>query len=272
MTRKTTVVAGMILALALCLPAAAAGKKTPPAKKKTTPIVSKTKQQKAKPASAAKFFVKAGYAMGLSASSKDSTWTEPLYGENIQYSLANKAGKSSNIELGLGYNLGRTFAVGLGAILLSGDLDATLAASVPHPWVFDSPRGASGAYGGTLKSTVVYLNFIYRLAVSKFAIDLFAGPAYFNSSADILNAVAIQDVFPNESVTLSLATENVKKSGIGFNAGAGANYFFSRNLGVFVEARFLSGSAAFSASSGSVPEVKLTVGGLNVGAGLMFRF
>ena len=272
MTKKTTVVAGLILALALCLPAVTAGKKTTPAKKKTTPIVSKSKRQKAKPGSAAKFFVKAGYAMGMSAGSQDSSWTEPLYGENIQYALANKAGKSSNIELGLGYNLGRTFAVGLGAILLSGDLDATLAASVPHPWVFDSPRSADGAYSGTLKSTVVYLNFIYRLAVSKFAVDLFAGPAYFNSSADILSSVAVQDVFPNDAVTLSLATENVKKSGVGFNAGAAANYFFAKSLGVFVQARYLSGSGAFSAGSGSVPEIKLAVGGLDVGAGLIFRF
>jgi opacity protein-like surface antigen len=272
MTKKTTIVAGLVLSLALCLPAVTAGKKTPAAKKKATPIVSKTKQPKAKPGSTAKFFVKAGYAMGMSANSQDSSWTEPLYGENIQYSLANKAGKSSNIELGLGTNLSRTLAVGLGAILLSGDLDASLAASVPHPWVFNSPRSADGAYSGTLKSTVVYLNFIYRLAVSKFTVDLFAGPAYFNSSADILNSVAIQDVFPNDSVTLSLATENVKKSGIGFNAGAGANYFFAKSLGVFVQARYLSGSGAFTSSSGTVPEIKLTVGGLDIGAGLIFRF
>jgi hypothetical protein len=272
MTKKTTAFAGLILSLALCLPAATAGKQTTPAKKKATPIVSKSKQQKAKPGSAAKCFVKAGYAMGMSANSKDSSWTEPLYGENIQYTLANKAGKSSNIELGLGYNLGRTFAVGLGAILLSGDLDATLAASVPHPWVFDSPRSAGGAYSGTLKSTVLYLNFIYRLAVSKFTVDLFAGPAYFNSSADILQSVAIQDVFPNDAVTLSLATENVKKSSIGFNAGTAANYFFAKSLGVFVQARYLSGSGAFSAGSGTVPEIKLTVGGLDVGAGLIYRF
>jgi len=272
MKNKSIFVAGLILALALCLPAATTGKKTTQSKKKTSPAVSRTKQQKAKPGSAAKFFVKAGYAMGMSANSQDSSWTEPLYGENIQYALANKAGKSSNIELGLGYNLGRTFAVGLGAILLSGNLDAALDASVPHPWVFASPRSASGTYAGKLKSTVLYLNFIYRLAVSKFTVDVFAGPAYFNSSADILNAVTIQDAFPNETVTLSLATENTKKSSFGFNAGAGVNYFFAKSLGVFLEARYLSGSGAFTASSGTVPEIKLTVGGLNVGAGLLFRF
>jgi opacity protein-like surface antigen len=272
MTKKTFISIWLILAFALFLPAAAGGKKAPESKKKGTQAVSKTKPQKAKPIDTAKFFVKAGYAMGISANSQDTSWTEPLYGENIQYSLANKAGKSSNIELGLGYNLGRTFAVGLGAILLSGDLDAALDASVPHPWVFDSPRSASGAYAGKLKSTVLYLNFIYRLAVSKFAIDLFAGPAYFNSSADILNAVTIQDVFPNETVTLSLATENTKKSSFGFNAGAGLNYFFAKSLGVFVQARYLSGSGAFTAGSGTVPEIKLTVGGLDVGAGLLFRF
>jgi opacity protein-like surface antigen len=271
MTRKTIIAAWLILALALFMPAAT-GKKTAPAKEKETPITSKTKQQKAKPGSAAKFFVKAGYAMGMSASSKESSWSEPLYAENTQYALANKAGKSSNIELGLGYNLGRTFAVGLGAILLSGDLDASLTASVPHPWVFDSPRNASAAYAGTLKSMVLYLNFIYRIPVSKFTLDVFAGPAYFNSSADILNAVAIQDAFPNEAVVLSLATENIKKSSFGFNAGAGLNFFFAKNLGVFAEARYLSGSGAFTPSSGAVPEIKLTVGGLNVGAGLLFRF
>ena len=196
-----------------------------------------------------------------------------LYAEDHRtYDLASQTGKSSNIDLGLGYILNQSMGVGLGAIILSNDLDAGLDAGVPHPYVFNSPRSGHGFLRLDLKATILYLNFIYRVSVSKFTVDLFAGPAYFNSSADIINTVAIQDVFPNTSVTMTLATENVKKSSFGFNAGAGLNYFFAKSLGVFVEARYLSGNAAFASSSGTVPEITLPVGGLSVGAGLIFRF
>ena len=48
-------------------------------------------------------------------------------------------GKSSSFSLGFGYNLSKTMGVGLGAIIYSSDLDATVNASVPSPWVFNSP-------------------------------------------------------------------------------------------------------------------------------------
>ncbi len=272
MKRKTSISVYVILALALFLPAAAATKQAPVTKKKTSPVVSKAKQQKAPLNKTAKFFVKAGYAMGMTGTDKNQSWTEPLYGESIEYGLASKTGKSANIDLGLGYNLSKSMGVGLGAILYSNDLDAGLTANVPHPYVFNHPRSASGSYASTLKATIIYLNFIYRVGVGKLAMDIFAGPAYFNASTDILNTVAIQDVFPNESVTLALTTENVKKSSFGFNAGAGLNYFFAKSLGVYVEARYLSGNTAFATSSGTVPEINLPIGGLNVGVGLLFRF
>jgi len=269
MKKTTTIFACLILALALALPAAGSSNKKPAAKKKVSPAAARARQQKAKPM---KFFVRAGYAMGLTETSKDQSWTEPLYGENITYALASKAGKSSNIDLGIGYNLSRSMSVGLGAIILAGDLNAGLDVGVPHPYVFNAPRTATGSYASDMKATILYLNFIYRFSVSKFTVDLFAGPAYFNASADILSAVTIQDVFPNAAVTMSLATENVKKSSFGFNAGAGASYFFAGNLGVFVEARYLSGNTSFASSAGVIPAITLPVGGVSAGGGLLFRF
>jgi opacity protein-like surface antigen len=269
MKRKTSFFAFLVLSLALILPAAVNAKKAPVTKKKPIPVSSKAKLQKAKPA---KFFIRAGYAMGLTETSKGQSWSEPYYAENIEYSLASQMGKSSNIDLGIGYNLNKSMSVGLGAIILANDLDAGLDVSVSHPYVFNTPRTATGAYASDLKATILYLNFIYRVNVSMFTVDLFAGPAYLNSSADIINTIAIQDVFPNAAVTMSLATENVKKSSFGFNAGAGVNYFFARSLGVFIEARYLSGNTAFASSAGTVPEITLPVGGLTAGAGLLFRF
>jgi len=269
MKRQTTIFACLLLSLALALPAAGSAKKTPAAKKKASQAASKAMRHEAKPA---KLFVRVGYAMGMTETSKNQSWTEPLYGENITFDLASRAGKSTNIDLGVGYNLNQSMGVGLGAILLSNNLDAGLNAAVPHPYVFNAPRTATGAYASDLKATILYLNFIYRVNVSKFTVNLFAGPAYFNSSADIINTVAIQDVFPNTSVTMTLTTENVKKSSFGFNAGAGLNYFFAKSLGVFLEARYLSGNAAFAPSSGTVPEITLPIGGLSVGGGLLFRF
>ncbi|MCU0237066.1 MAG: outer membrane beta-barrel protein [Acidobacteria bacterium] len=269
MKRKTPIFACLILALALALPAAGSSKKTPAAKKKVSPAAARAKQQKAKPV---KFFVRAGYAMGLTETSKDQSWSEPYYAENTEYSLTSRMGKSTNIDLGAGYNLNRSLSVGLGAIILANDLAANLSASVPHPYVFNAPRTATGAYASDLKATIIYLNFIYKVSVSKFTVDLFAGPAYFNASADILSAVAIQDAFPNAAVIMSLVTENVKKSSFGFTAGAGVSYFFARNLGIFVEARYLSGNTAFASSAGVVPAITLPVGGLSAGGGLLFRF
>lgn len=230
------------------------------------------KPLRAKTAKEFKNFVRVSYAMGLAGSDQTQSWSEPLYGENTEYGLASKMGTSSNIHIGLGRRFGKSLGVGLGAIMHSSDIDATLNASVPSPWKFASPRSASGAYAATLKSTILYLNLIYSLPLGKLGLELFAGPAYFNSSTEVISAIAIQDVFPNDTVSISLATEKVKKNSFGFDAGLDLNYFFSASLGVFLEGRYLSGSAAFTTASQQVPGIKLNPGGLNVGAGLVFRF
>jgi len=235
-----------------------------------TPI--RQKPLRAKTSIKNKYFVKISYAMGMAGSDQTQSWTEPLYGENTEYTLVNKTGKSSSFNLAFGYNLSKTMGVGLGAIIYSSDLDATVNASVPSPWVFNSPRTASGAYATTLKATIFYLDFIYKFNFSKFSLNFFAGPAYFNSSSEVISAIDIQDVFPNDTVTISFTTEKVKKNSFGFTGGLDLNYFFSSHLGVFVEGRYLSGSGTFMPASQKVPGIKLTVGGFNVGAGLVFQF
>ena len=244
----------------------------PTIKKEARRPLKKQKPLKAKAANKFKYFIKISYAMGMAGSDQNQSWSEPLYGENTEYGLTSKMGKSSNFNLGFGYNLSRTIGIGLGAIFHSSNLDATVNASVPSPWAFNSPRSATGTYATTLKANIFYLNFIYKIIFNKFSLDLFAGPAYFNSSTEVISGIEIQDVFPNDTVTISFATEKVKKSSFGFNGGLDLNYFFSSHLGVFVEGRYLSGSSTFTPSSQKMPGIKLTVGGLNVGAGLVFQF
>ncbi|MBE0664966.1 MAG: hypothetical protein IH584_04020 [Candidatus Aminicenantes bacterium] len=216
--------------------------------------------------------MKISYAMGMAGSDQNQSWSEALYGENSDYSITSKMGNSQNFNLGCGYNISRAIGIGLGAIIQSNDLDATVNASVPSPWVFDSPRSASTTYATTLKSNIFYLDFIYKLIFSKLNLNFFAGPAYFNSSTEVINAIEIQDVFPNDTVTISLATEKVKKNSLGFSGGLALNFFFSSHLGVFVEGRYLSGSGTFTPTTQTVPGIKLTLGGMNVGAGLIFQF
>ncbi|TFG80539.1 MAG: hypothetical protein E4H23_02100 [Chrysiogenales bacterium] len=228
--------------------------------------------QKAITAKQSKYFMKISYAMGMAGSDQNQSWSEALYGENSDYSITSKMGNSQNFNLGCGYNISRAIGIGLGAIIQSNDLDATVNASVPSPWVFDSPRSASTTYATTLKSNIFYLDFIYKLIFSKLNLNFFAGPAYFNSSTEVINAIEIQDVFPNDTVTISLATEKVKKNSLGFSGGLALNFFFSSHLGVFVEGRYLSGSGTFTPTTQTVPGIKLTLGGMNVGAGLIFQF
>lgn len=230
------------------------------------------KPLKTKTAKPFKYFLKVSYAMGMAGSDQNQSWTEPLYGENTEYSLVNKTAKSSSINLGFGYNFSKALGIGLGAIIYSSDLDATVGVSVPSPWVFDSPRTASGSYATTLKATIIYLDFIYKFNFNRFSLGLFAGPAYFNSSTDVINAIEIQDVFPNDTVTMSFTTEKIKSSSFGFTGGLDLNYFFSSHLGIFVGGRYLSGSSTFTPSSSKVPGIKFTVGGMTAGAGLVFRF
>ena len=210
--------------------------------------------------------------MGMAGSDQNQSWSESLYGENAEYSVTSKIGKGSNFNLSFGYNLNKAIGIGLGAIIHSSDLDATVNASVPNPWIFDYPRSATGAYATTLKATIFYLDFIYKINFNKFSLGFFAGPAYFNSSAEVISGIEIQEVFPNDTVTISFSTEKVKKSSFGFTGGLDLNYFFSSHLGVFVEGRYLSGSSTFTPSSQKVPGIKLTAGGLNIGVGLVFQF
>jgi hypothetical protein len=153
----------------------------------------------------------------------------------------------------------------------SRNINSDFNVSIPHPFLFNSPRTAENTVSHKLTENAAYLNFVLSIPFSKLSLDLYGGPAYFFTNAQLINQINVSDTYPYQNVNISAATETTKKNVFGFNAGASLNFYFANSFGIFLNAQYFSGSAGFDLSS-DIPGLKVSLGGLKAGAGLKILF
>lgn len=216
--------------------------------------------------------IRFGYGAGLLKENKSISWTQEVYQENATYSVDYDARKGNSLSLGIGYKLSNAVGIDLGLDIASRSLIAGNGASIPHPLYFNSPREAESSKNHKIKENAVFLNLVYSIPFGKLELDLYAGPAYFNTSTELTSAITYtESIYPYSSVSISTQSEKLKKNGFGFNVGSSLNFYMSKSFAVYVSARYLSAKANFLPTSG-IPELSLTLGGFKVGGGLKIIF
>jgi hypothetical protein len=154
-----------------------------------------------------------------------------------------------------------------------GDIAGTFEAGFPHPFYFGQYRIAAWEeqdlrYG----ANEVNLDVVGRFPISRrLAAYVTAGGTYFlGVKIDTLGQLGYAEVgYPYTEVNVTPQYATYKKSTIGFNGGAGVDFFLTDVFGVNINARYTAGTAKIDVE-GATYEVK--AGGLRATAGVKVAF
>jgi hypothetical protein len=235
-----------------------------PDKKTSMPAATEEKPRKRA------FSIHFGYNAGFASQNSSVSWSGQLYHEDSGYGINYSAKKGNSFNAGIGYKFAQSVGVEVGADITSRALNANYNASIPHPLYFNSPRNAEGTASFNISENAVYLRIVLSIPFSRFSIDLFGGPAYFSSSAEVIGTIQYSQSYPYSSVNISAQNQKISKSAFGFNGGASLLFYFSRGFGIFLGGQYYSASAVFNPSD--VPGLKLSLGGLKAGGGIKIFF
>jgi opacity protein-like surface antigen len=200
----------------------------------------------------------------------------PLYDETGTWDAAHTIEGGSFFDIGGGVRVTRNFGVGIAYTVRSKHTrDVTVNASVPSPIFFDTFRSATATVPG-LEHTerAVHLQAQWHVPVTvEFGLTLSAGPTFFSVRDELIESLA-----PGETGGNAVRLENIGISGqrnttTGFHVGLDAQYMFMRNIGAGAMLRYSRGSVDLTAPAGtSSGQIAIDTGGLEIGAGLRFRF
>jgi hypothetical protein len=212
-----------------------------------------------------KAFVNLSAGLQVGSSDVTSTQTFDLYGETGTLTSAQDVKGGLFIDGQAGYKIRKNLAVGLGVTFVNGKGDVDIAASVPDPVLFDTPRtvGAS-ATELTHRETWFSALLTYVMPVTD-KIDIFfsGGPAMVQVEQELPTAVTVTEPGP---VVSNVTVTKFSKSGIGFVVGGDVRYMITNRVGVGVTGRFSAASVDLTESA------KVDAGGFQLGGGIRIKF
>jgi opacity protein-like surface antigen len=183
-----------------------------------------------------------------------------------------------DVNDGLGFDGGAMArvwrGVGMGASVtrVGRDSSAAYEAQYPHPFFFSRPRTATVDLDD-LKRTELGLHLSVAYVAPQWRsldVTLFGGPTIFSVQQDLAGDLTPVEVYPYDTITVTAgAPTRVKETVVGFHAGGGLTWFFTRNIGLGGQVRFTSGSTKVPLGGN---DVELKVGGVQAGIGVRVRF
>jgi hypothetical protein len=216
------------------------------------------------------FSIRLGYNAGFATQNASISWSREIYYEDAVFGVSYSAKKGNSFCAALGYKFARSLGIEIGVDVASRNLNANYDASIPHPLRFNSPREAQSGATYKIMENAAFINLVLTVPSDRFGLDIFAGPAYFFSSAELVRGIDYSQSYPYSSITISAQNQKLSKNVFGFNGGASVTVTFTPNFGVFLSGQYFSGSADFRPSE--VPGLKLSLGGLKAGGGIKLSF
>ena len=139
------------------------------------------------------------------------------------------------LDVSGGVRVWQNLAIGVGVSRFRRDVDANVAARIPHPFFFDQHRPISGtAVGPRRQEIAVHVQALWIVPVNdRFDLALFGGPTFVDVTQGLLTEVEFTETFPFDTATFTgAATGEQSKSAVGFNVGVDLAFYFSGHLGV----------------------------------------
>jgi hypothetical protein len=217
------------------------------------------------------FSVNAGYQG--TTNNFTNTWSFPYDLETASVTAGYSVKRGVLIDIAGGVRVVRDLTVGVAVSRYQRSDPASLSASVPHPFFYNQPRSFQGTSAGAQRTeTAVHVQAMWTFAAArKVQVGVFGGPSVFSVKQVLIWSINFADVYPYDSVTVSnTSTQAQSASKTGFNVGADVTYLFYKQIGVGGMVRFSGVSVGFKTQDGTA--LSLKAGGLQVGAGIRFRF
>ena len=238
-------------------------------------VVRRPARPEAAPAAAPepRIYIRVNYGMGFQDESKALSFSRSQYQETASFDLDYMLKKGGAFDGAVGYMLGRSLGVELGASVTGRDLTESLSVSVPHPLWMQYPReGTVDGPALKLNETDLYLNLVYNLRFSMFGVSVYGGPCLMMAKATIVSDVATEETgYPYTELNVTQTPAEIKKNVFGFDAGAAVSVYLGRMFAVFLDARYVYGKGGFK-PDGDIPALDLGLGGFRAGGGLKLRF
>jgi hypothetical protein len=216
---------------------------------------------------------------GFQAGSGDiSQSLQPIiYDEAAKVDVSQTYENGPLIDVGGSYMLFGKWGVGVSYNHTSGDGNATIAAQIPDPKVFDNPRAVSLAANGLKHNEdAVHVDVLYRFAATpKIDVTVGGGPTFFAMKQEFVTEFAVTETSPPPgpyvNPTVIPTVTAVKKSPVGFNIGADVTYMVTPSMGVGLLLRFAHANPSLDVPNTPTP-IEVRAGGFQIGGGFRYRF
>jgi hypothetical protein len=166
------------------------------------------------------------------------------------------------------------FSVGVAVSSFVKRQDGAVAATIPHPFFYNTTRSIAGTAGGLERNELVtHIQAAYLISSGgKLEIALSSGPSFFSVKQGLVSDVTYTESYPYDTATFAAASSTtISTTKIGFNAGADVGVRLSKNVGLGGLVRFSRTSMEFPLP-GATTNVKSNAGGVQVAGGLRLFF
>lgn len=218
------------------------------------------------------FGVYGGVQSGDGASSQAGTFT--VYEEAGSFTASQSYDGGGVLSIGGGVKVWRNLAVGAAFSRVSDEQAGTVSVTAPHPLLFNAPRtGTADQAGLAHDETAVHLQALYVVTVGdRFELAVGGGPSFISVKHDFITSAGFSEAgAPFSAITVSNVTvSQAEKTATGFNIGAEAAFYVTRNLGLGGFVRWAGAKADLEVGNGQT--VELDLGGPQVGGGVRLRF
>jgi hypothetical protein len=208
------------------------------------------------------FFVEFNVAAQTQARSLTASTSIPLYGETAVMNAVQAIDSGGLWEIGGGYRVTPSLAIGIGFSTFSKSGDGILVASIPSPTVFNRPLTVTTTTTGLQHREVgTHLMAVWFVPVAEnIDVTVFAGPSFFRLRQDVMTAT-----IPAGTQATTVTSQSESGNATGANIGASVNYMFAPRYGAGIFLRYAG------ASVGLPPAGELNVGGFQIGGGFRLR-
>lgn len=208
------------------------------------------------------------------------TFRTTIFAEPAAFSAAYPELPKANGALGsVGFRVAGPLGVGLMGTSLKYSYEVGLAATVPHPTLFNRTATGSATNLDDIERTdnAVDISLAYQPQTpDQWRIRLFAGPTFFSVKQDFVQDIRFTQVASaagaNNITVTGYVRETLEETALGFHAGADAAFFFSRYFGIGATVRFNRGTVKIDEEPLSEEPAELKVGSTIIAAGLRIRF
>jgi opacity protein-like surface antigen len=212
-----------------------------------------------------------GIALGSLGWSSTSTWD--VTQETAELTADYDSGTGPAVEAMVGVWVTPSFGFRIAFGWSRRDTDATLTASLPHPFFFDRPRTVSGELSGLeYRQLASYLDLEWRPLVGPVSVAVFGGLALVRVEADFVERVEFDEQYPYDEATFRAAVTQRGRSdaGVGWSAGASVSHVLGSRVTIGLEARYTRANLELVLPGNATAPIE--AGGLQLIAGLGVGF